>query len=172
MQAHLTGSRPASWERLTPDTESPCMFREKQALTNERRWYGNIGARPAEAGRLNLSIAQQPHVRNLTEGKRRRRFAEHGIKCLIDAPRSRAPRSIVTSKSNGSSWHQYKPRIKNAAHSRTHQMAAPLDMIQTAICRIWHAFALARSSQPNLQAVDRSPNMRRSDTGQHLKLDR
>ena len=103
----------------------------------------NIILACAEPGRSNLSIAKQLHVSNLTVGKWRRRFADHGIKGLIDAPRSGAPRSLSDEQVERVIVATLETTPKNATHWSTRQMAAHLDMSQTAICRIWHAFALA-----------------------------
>jgi transposase len=103
----------------------------------------NIILACAEPGRSNLSIAKQLRVSNLTVGKWRRRFAERGIRGLMDAPRSGAPRSISDEQVERVIVATLQTTPKNATHWSTRQMAAHLGMSQTAICRIWHAFALA-----------------------------
>ena len=121
----------------------------------------NIILACAEPGRSNLSIAKQLHVSNLTVGKWRRRFAEHGIKGLTDAPRSGAPRSISDEQVERVIVATLQTTPKNATHWSTRQMAAHLHMSQTAICRIWHAFALAphRSETFKLSEVGRNSCM-------------
>lgn len=97
----------------------------------------------AESGVSNLTIAKQLHISNLTVGKWRRRFAEHGIEGLADAPRSGAPRSMSDEQVERVVVTTLQTTPKNATHWSTRQLAAQLGMSQTAICRIWHAFALA-----------------------------
>jgi transposase len=94
-------------------------------------------------GHVKLSIANELHISNLTVGKWRRRFAEHGLEGLVDAPRSGAPRSISDEQVERVVVTTLQTTPHNATHWSTRQLAAHLGMSQTAICRIWRAFALA-----------------------------
>ena len=102
----------------------------------------NIILACAEPGVRNLTIAERLHVSNLTVSKWRRRFAEHGVDGLLDAPRSGAPRSITDEQIEQVVATTLQTQPKNATHWSSRQLATHLGMSQTAICRIWHAFAL------------------------------
>lgn len=97
----------------------------------------------AEPGKTNLAIADRLRVSNLTVGKWRRRFAEHGIEGLTDAPRSGVPRSILDEQIEQVITTTLESTPRNATHWSTRLLAAELGMSQTAISRIWRAFALA-----------------------------
>jgi transposase len=118
-------------------------WRRRRSTAQGFALRANIILACAERGVSNLSIAKQLHISNLTVGKWRRRYAEHGIEGLVDAPRSGAPRSISDEQVEQVVMTTLQTTPKNATHWSSRQLAAHLGMSQTAICRIWHAFALA-----------------------------
>lgn len=93
-------------------------------------------------GLNDIQIARRLHTTRETVGRWRRRFLSQGVDGLLDEPRPGAPRKIsdrdverVVSLTLGS-----KPA--DATHWSTRAMARHCGMSQTAIARIWRAFAL------------------------------
>ncbi|MBM7439297.1 hypothetical protein JOC24_002719 [Streptomyces sp. HB132] len=73
----------------------------------------------------------------------RRRFIERGLDGLSDEPRPGAPRKISDADVERVIVKTLEERPKNATHWSTRSMAAATGMSQSAISRIWRAFALA-----------------------------
>jgi len=97
----------------------------------------------AEPGATNLAVAARLGISNLTVGKWRRRFAEHGLEGLGDAPRPGVPRRILDEHIERVITTTLESTPRNATHWSTRLLARELGMSQTAVCRIWRAFALA-----------------------------
>ncbi|WP_053844942.1 IS630 family transposase [Paracidovorax avenae] len=97
----------------------------------------------AEPAATNRAIAKALNVSALTVAKWRRRFAEMGLAGLQDSPRSGAPRSILDEQVEAVITTTLESVPDNATHWSTRSLAAHLGMSQTAISRIWRAFALA-----------------------------
>ena len=73
----------------------------------------------------------------------RRRFLERGLDGLSDEPRPGAPRKITDADVERVIVKTLEEKPKNATHWSTRSMAAATGMSQSAISRIWRAFALA-----------------------------
>src|SRR5690606_28228817 len=73
----------------------------------------------------------------------RRRFLEWGLDGLSDEPRPGAPRKITDADVERVIVKTLEEKPKNATHWSTRSMAAATGMSQSAISRIWRAFALA-----------------------------
>ncbi|NEA20456.1 IS630 family transposase, partial [Streptomyces halstedii] len=71
------------------------------------------------------------------------RFIERGLDGLSDEPRPGAPRKITDADVERVIVKTLEERPKNATHWSTRSMAAATGMSQSAISRIWRAFALA-----------------------------
>lgn len=97
----------------------------------------------AEPGTTNLAIAARLDISNLTVGKWRRRFAEQGLEGLADAPRPGVPRRILDEQIERVITTTLESMPRSATHWSTRLLARELGMSQTAISRIWRAFALA-----------------------------
>jgi len=97
----------------------------------------------AEPGTTNLAVAAHLGISNLTVGKWRRRFAEHGLEGLDDAPRPGVPRRILDEHIERVITTTLESTPRNATHWSTRLLARELGMSQTTISRIWRAFALA-----------------------------
>ncbi|WP_183168304.1 IS630 family transposase [Azomonas macrocytogenes] len=97
----------------------------------------------AEPGATNLAVAAKLGVSNLTVGKWRRRFADQGVAGLVDAPRPGAPRTLLDEQIERVVSTTLETLPKGATHWSTRRLAAELGMSQTAVSRIWRAFALA-----------------------------
>jgi len=73
----------------------------------------------------------------------RRRFLERDLDSLCDEPRPGAPRKITDADVERVIVQTLEETPKNATHWSTRSMAAATGMSQSAISRIWRAFALA-----------------------------
>ena len=97
----------------------------------------------AEPGVTNTAVASALGVSVLTVSKWRRRFARLGLAGLDDAPRSGAPRSILDEQVEAVVRTTLEAAPENATHWSSRMLAARLGLSQTAVSRIWRAFALA-----------------------------
>ena len=73
----------------------------------------------------------------------RRRFAERGPDGLLDEPRPGAPRSITDEQIERAVVTTLEGEPPNATHWSTRALARAVGLSQSAVVRIWHAFALA-----------------------------
>ena len=97
----------------------------------------------ADSGATNTAIAEAMGLSLMTVSKWRRRFAQHGIAGLDDAPRSGAPRTILDEQVEAVIAATLETAPDNATHWSSRALAARLGLSQTAVSRIWRAFALA-----------------------------
>ena len=96
----------------------------------------------AEPGATNLDVAEALGVSRQTVATWRRRFAEHRLDGLTDAPRSGAPRSINDAAVERLVALTLEEAPRNATHWSTRAMARRSGLSQTAVSRIWRAFGL------------------------------
>ena len=96
----------------------------------------------AEPGATNLGVAKALGVSRQTVATWRRRFAEHRLEGLVDAPRSGAPRTIGDEAVERLVALTLEEAPRNATHWSTRAMARRVGMSQTAVSRIWRAFGL------------------------------
>jgi transposase len=96
----------------------------------------------AAEGRSSREIAAELGCNANTVGKWRGRFARRGIDGLHDEPRPGKPRSISDEDVERVIVKTLEQQPANATHWSTRSMAAATGMSQTAISRIWRAFAL------------------------------
>ena len=93
-------------------------------------------------GWSNGNVAEALGVNRATVGKWRRRFLDLGMDGLVDAPRSGAPRTI----SDEDVERVIAITLENTPHDATHwstrSLADATGLSQSAISRIWRAFAL------------------------------
>ena len=101
----------------------------------------------AEPGATNLGVATTLSVSRQTVATWRRRFAEHRLEGLVDAPRSGAPRTIDDEAVERLVALTLEEVPRNATHWSTRSMARRTGMSQTAVSRIWRAFGLAPHRQ-------------------------
>lgn len=97
----------------------------------------------AEPGSTNQAVAARIGASDMTVSKWRRRFAAQGVEGLMDAPRPGAPRTILDEQVERVIVTTLESAPKNATHWSTRSLAREVGMSQTAISRIWRAFALA-----------------------------
>jgi len=94
-------------------------------------------------GQTNRAVAAHERVTEQTVGKWRRRFVERRLDGLVDEPRPGQPRKISDEQVEAvivKTLEQAPP--DGGTHWSTRQMAAASGLNQTAISRIWRAFAL------------------------------
>ena len=93
-------------------------------------------------GKSNATVAAETGVVSRTVSKWRGRFAEQGIDGLLDEPRPGAPRKISDGDVERVITLTLESTPKDATHWSTRSMASRSGMSQSAISRIWRAFAL------------------------------
>lgn len=93
-------------------------------------------------GMNDVQIAQRLNTTRETVGRWRRRFLSHGIDGLLDEPRPGAPRKISDKDVERVITLTLESKPKGATHWSTRSMARQCGMTQTAVSRIWRAFAL------------------------------
>lgn len=96
----------------------------------------------AAAGKSNVRIAAELHTTRLTVGKWRSRFLEQRMAGLLDEPRPGAPRKITDHDVERVITLTLESTPRDATHWSTRSMARATGMSQTAVSRIWRAFAL------------------------------
>jgi len=95
------------------------------------------------AKRTNQAIARAERVTAQTVGKWRQRFVERRLDGLVDEPRPGQPRKITDEQVEEviiKTLEEAPP--DGGTHWSTRQMAAATGLNQTAVSRIWRAFAL------------------------------
>jgi transposase len=97
----------------------------------------------AEPAVTNTAVAAALGLSLMTVSKWRGRFARLGLAGLDDAFRSGAPRSILDEQVEAVIAATLETAPDNATHWSSRALAARLGLSQTAVSRIWRAFALA-----------------------------
>jgi transposase len=90
----------------------------------------------------NTEVAQRLGVSRATVGKWRARFIEHRLDGLHDDPRPGGPRRITDDDVERVIVKTLEETPRDATHWSTRSMAQATGMSQSAISRIWRAFAL------------------------------
>lgn len=103
----------------------------------------------AAAGMSNQDAAAKLRVTRWTVGKWRRRFLAHRLDGLLDEPRPGAPRMIRDEDVERVVTLTLESTPPDATHWSTRSMARRTGMSQSAVSRIWRAFAL----QPHRSAT-------------------
>ena len=108
----------------------------------------------AKPGATNSRVAEDLGVSRPTVATWRRRFADRGPDGLLDESRPGAPRKITDEQIERAVITTLEATPPNATHWSTRSLAAATGLSQSAVVRIWRAFAL----QPHrdLQALARS----------------
>jgi transposase len=94
------------------------------------------------AGKSNTHVAEELGVTKQTVGKWRTRFLARRIDGLLDEPRPGAPRRITDADVERVVTETLESKPQDATHWSTRSMAKATGMSQSAISRIWRAFAL------------------------------
>ena len=93
-------------------------------------------------GRTDVDIARQLRVHRLTVGEWRRRFQGARLEGLLDEPRPGAPRRLSDRMVEHVITETLETTPRDATHWSTRSMAKATGMSQSAVARIWKAFAL------------------------------
>lgn len=96
----------------------------------------------AAAGKTGTEIAAKLGITNATVSKWRRRFLEHRLDALSDAPRSGRPRSIEDDQIEDCVRLTLESQPEDATHWSTRSMAKRLDISNATVSRIWRSFGL------------------------------
>jgi transposase len=96
----------------------------------------------AEPGTTNGAVAQTLGVSRPTVATWRKRFAERGPDGLLDEPRPGAPRRITDEQVERAVVTTLESTPSDATHWSTRSLAKAVGLSQSAVVRIWHAFAL------------------------------
>lgn len=96
----------------------------------------------AAQGQSNTAVAQELSLTKQTVGKWRKRFLDRGVDGLLDEPRPGAPRSISDEDVEQVITLTLETTPPDATHWSTRSMAKRTGLSQSAISRIWRAFAL------------------------------
>ena len=93
-------------------------------------------------GLSNGAVAEQLGLTRQTVGKWRNRFVQAGVDGLMDEPRPGAPRTITDEDVERVITLTLENTPQDATHWSTRSMAQASGLSQSAISRIWRAFAL------------------------------
>src|SRR6266851_5036794 len=93
-------------------------------------------------GKTNTKVAQQMQLSKPTVGKWRSRFVARRLDGLLDEPRPGAPREISDAAVERVLTWTLETRPRDATHWSTRSMARRCGLSQSAVSRIWRAFAL------------------------------
>jgi len=93
-------------------------------------------------GNTDIEVADRLGTTRETVGKWRRRFLKSRCDALMDAPRPGAPRTITDEEVERVITKTLEETPRGMTHWSTRLMAKEVGMSQTAISRIWRAFAL------------------------------
>jgi transposase len=93
-------------------------------------------------GQPNQHVARRERVTRQTVGRWRGRFVRHRLDGLLDGPRPGAPRKITDEHVERVVRWTLETKPRDATHWSTCAMAARSGLTQSAVSRIWRAFAL------------------------------
>jgi transposase len=92
-------------------------------------------------GLTNQQVAATEGINQVTVGKWRARFCERRLDGLHDEPRPGGPRTITDAEVERVLTKTLEETPRGATHWSTRSLAAEVGMSQSAISRIWRAFA-------------------------------
>ena len=96
----------------------------------------------AADGLNSTAIAEELQVHLQTALKWRARFAERGVDGLLDEPRPGQPRKLGDAQIEAVIARTLESKPADSTHWSTRSMAQAMGLNQTAVSRIWRAFAL------------------------------
>jgi transposase len=120
---------------------------ELERLARRRKTAQSLAQRArivltCEQGGTNQCVAKELGVTGATVGKWRKRFIEQGVDGLLDEPRPGAPRTIADEDVERVVTMTLESTPRDATHWSTRSMAKAAGLTQSAVSRIWRAFAL------------------------------
>lgn len=95
-----------------------------------------------ETQSTDVGVAEELGVNSSTVSKWRRRFLEHGIAGLSDAPRSGKPRTISDDQVAELVRTTLETKPRGATHWSTRSLAKKLGLSHATVGRVWRAFKL------------------------------
>jgi transposase len=101
----------------------------------------------AADGLTNTAIAARLDIHVTSARKWRRRFVADRLDGLLDEPRPGRPRTVTDEQVEAVITRTLETTPKDATHWSTRALARELGMSQSAVSRIWRAFALAPHRQ-------------------------
>lgn len=107
-------------------------------------------------GHNNSTVGDLENCSLPTVGKWRERFLARGVDGLLDEPRPGQPRKITDAKVEEVITRTLESKPKAATHWSTRAMAKASGLNQTAVSRIWRAFALQPQRTENFK-LSRDP---------------
>lgn len=134
--------RPVKPIVLTDDERAKLVTWSRRPTTAQRLALRAKIVLAAAGGQANSAIAADLRITLPTVGKWRQRFLEHRLDGLTDEPRPGAPRTITDARVEEIVTKTLETKPKTATHWSTRGMAKASGLSQTAISRIWRAFAL------------------------------
>jgi transposase len=96
----------------------------------------------AAAGLTNTAVAARLRLTRTTVIKWRQRFMERRLDGLLNEPRPGAPRTITDAAIESALTRTLESTPRDATHWSTRSLAKACGLSQTAVARIWKAFAL------------------------------
>ena len=104
-------------------------------------------------GKANGAVAAEMGLCKQTVGKWRRRFVDQRLDGLLDEPRPGAPRKITDADVERALTLTLETMPDDATHWSTRSLAKRAGLSQSAVSRIWRAFALQPHRTGELQAL-------------------
>jgi transposase len=101
----------------------------------------------AAEGLGNTQVGEQLGISRATVGKWRQRFVADRLDGLLDEPRPGRPRTVSDEQVEAVITRTLETTPSEATHWSTRSLAAELGLSQSAVSRIWRAFALAPHRQ-------------------------
>jgi transposase len=101
----------------------------------------------AAEGLGNTQVGEQLGISRATVGKWRQRFVADRLDGLVDEPRPGRPRTVSDEQVEAVITRTLETTPSEATHWSTRSLAAELGLSQSAVSRIWRAFALAPHRQ-------------------------
>lgn len=134
--------RPKSELELTSDEKSELERLSRRSKTAQALALRSRIILACADGICNSEVAKQLGITSATVGKWRKRFIKQQINGLLDEPRPGIPRKITDQDVERVVSLTLESTPRNATHWSTRSMAQKTGMSQSAISRIWRAFAL------------------------------
>jgi transposase len=134
--------RPVKPLVLKPEDRQKLEMLARRPKTAQRLAVRSKMVLRASEGLHHQEIARQWEITGATVGQWRERFRTWGLEGLSDEPRPGAPRTITEALVEEAVTRTLESRPSGSTHWSTRSLAQPVGWSQTAVTRIWRAFAL------------------------------
>ena len=135
------GRRPVAVELRDEDRATLEGWSRRPKTSQALALRARIVLRAAD-GLNSTAIAEELQVHLQTALKWRARFAERGVDGLLDEPRPGQPRKLGDAQIEAAIARTLESKPADSTHWSTRSMAQATGLNQTAVSRIWRAFAL------------------------------